>query len=89
MDKEVGLVDNDDVLQVGCLEYFQEDKDPEICNYWTTDFSKEVCAEIEMHINHLQQNMEDIDIPVLDYTFPWNKNGCTVLFGGDHGDGCF
>lgn len=68
-------------------------KDPQYIRYYHADLPTEICTEVEMHLNNIfNDNVQQTtynDVPVLDYTSPSNKQGITVVLGGDHGDSCF
>ena len=64
---------------------------PEKCHYWNVDLSAQVCAEIDLHIQHkLTMNNSNANHSiemVIDYMSPgFDSKGIAILFGGDHGD---
>eukprot|EP00978_Attheya_sp_CCMP212_P045139 scaffold334841_cov28-Attheya_sp.AAC.1 len=66
----------------------KEKKPPETCLYWNIPLASVICAEVDLHINHIFLTKKELDtIPVLDYSAPgFDSDGVTMLVGGDHSD---
>ena len=56
--------------------------------FYTVNVKNEICSEIDLYLLNKVLN-DDTKTLKLNYEAPSNKNGITVLFGGDHGKGAF
>jgi hypothetical protein len=66
----------------------KEKKPPEQVHYWNSNLAHEIEAEVDLYLMHLFLEAPDLTSPpVLNYQAGgFEKEGITVLFGGDHGD---
>lgn len=89
LDVEVGLYRTKEVTFGSYLhEWSKEKKAPEQVYYWNAKLSNEIEAEADLYLRHLfSENKDNNTMPSLDYFAKgFEKQGITVLFGGDHGD---
>ena len=87
IDAQSGWSDNFK-MQTGEYIHERKKKDAENCQFYFLDIKKEISSEIDMYIYVKNEDGETDDLS-LSYNAPSNKDGITILFGGDHGKGAF
>jgi hypothetical protein len=92
IDKEVGIGPETDPV-FGTYEHFEDNREPQLCQFYNTRLDEDICLEIESHLFKIlsspTRGAAVSEIPSIDYCAPGNRKGVTILLGGDHDDRYF